>query len=190
MSFRVLVVPEDPTHNGYILKPLLEALLADAGKPQARVQVLSNPRLNGYDQAVQAIRHDLADSYRWFDLWVFVPDADRGTPAAMDALEAELSGQGVTLFCCPAEPEVEIYACAAYRAEIPGGWPAARAHPRMKEAVFAPLQAAHGDARSAGGGRMQMIDESLRSLPALLQLCPELKRLRDRIAAFHTGGEG
>lgn len=188
MSFRVLVIPEDPTHNGYILKPLMEALLADAGRPQASVQVLSSPRLNGYDHALRAIRHELADSYRWFDLWVFVPDADRGTPAAMAALEADLAGKGVTLFCCPAEPEVEIYACAAFRADMPVDWAAARAHPRMKEALFEPLLLAHGDARSAGGGRVQMIEESIRNMPALLQLCPELKRLRDRVAGLVTKG--
>lgn len=31
MSVRVLVIPEDPTHNGYILKPLVEMVLAEAG---------------------------------------------------------------------------------------------------------------------------------------------------------------
>ena len=42
MSFRVLVIPEDPTLNGYILKPLAERLLEDAGKPNAKVKVLDN----------------------------------------------------------------------------------------------------------------------------------------------------
>ncbi|MFO1523674.1 MAG: hypothetical protein U1G05_16920 [Kiritimatiellia bacterium] len=37
MSFKVLVIPEDPTNNGYILKPLVQAILDDAGRPQARV---------------------------------------------------------------------------------------------------------------------------------------------------------
>ena len=49
MSFKVLVIPEDPTHNGYILKPLVESILTDAGKPNARVTVLTNSRLQGYD---------------------------------------------------------------------------------------------------------------------------------------------
>jgi hypothetical protein len=177
------VIPEDPTHNGYILKPLMEALLADAGKLQARVQVLTSPRLNGYDHALQAIKHDLPDAYRWFDLWVFVPDADRATAAAMTALEAELTAKGIRLFCCPAEPEVEIYACTHVRAECRLPWAEVRRHPRMKEVVFEPLLAAHGDSRSAGGGRVQMIEGALRNLPLLLRLCPELQALRDRIAA-------
>ena len=49
MSFNVLVIPEDPTLNGHILKPLAERLLKDAGKPKARVKVLDKPRLRGYD---------------------------------------------------------------------------------------------------------------------------------------------
>ena len=187
MSLRVLVIPEDPTHNGYILKPLVEAVLADLGKRSARVQVLTSPRLNGYDHARAAIRSELPASYGHLDLWLFMPDADRAGPAAMATMEAELQGRGVPLYCCPAEPEVEIYACAAYRSGIAQGWQAARSNPRMKEEVFAPLLAVHGDHRRAGGGRDLMVAESLRNLPLLYSLCPELKRLRDRVAAHLQG---
>lgn len=187
MSFRVLVIPENPKHNGYILKPLAQALLADVGKPRALVNVLTNPSLTGYDHALHAVRHELADRYGHWDLWLFMPDADRANAAAMQALEAELSQRGVQLLCCPAEPEVEIYACAAWRDQLPGGWQQARGHPQFKEAVFAPLLRAQGDARRPGGGRDRMIAESLRNLPLLLQLCPELQRLRSRLAALLGG---
>ena len=65
MSFKVLVVPEDHTHNGAILKPLVSALLADAGKPAAWVKVVDRPRLRGYESAVAAIKGDLVDLYAW-----------------------------------------------------------------------------------------------------------------------------
>ena len=39
MSFNVLVIAEDPKYNGVILKPLASALLADAGKPRAKIRV-------------------------------------------------------------------------------------------------------------------------------------------------------
>lgn len=184
MSYKVLVIPEDPTHNGYILKPLMHAILADAGKPTAKVDVLTNPKLGGYDHALRAIKEELPDRYGFWDLWVFIPDADRASPEAMKQLEVTLAEKSVTLFCCPAQPEVEIYACASYRNEIPGGWNAARADVRMKEDVFEPLLKKHGDERRAGAGRDLMIAESLRNLPLLFQLCPELKTLRDRIAAL------
>ena len=56
MSLRVLVIPEDPTWNGCILTPLATALVVDAGKPNARVKLLENPRVRGYDEALGAIR--------------------------------------------------------------------------------------------------------------------------------------
>lgn len=181
MSFRVLVIPEDPTNNGYILKPLVEAVLTDAGKPNAKVQVLTSPRLNGYDEAVAAIRNELPDRYGFWNLWVFIPDADRASPAAMQSLEAELLAKGVPLLCCPAEPEVEIYACVAHRSELGAAWSEVRAHRRFKETYFDPLLAAKGDSRRAGAGRDQLIKASLTPISALYQLCPELARLRDRV---------
>ena len=153
MSFRTLVIPEDPKLNGHILRPLVEALLEDAGKPKARVKVLDNPRLRGYDQAVQAIRGDqLHASYAFYDLWLFFPDADLATPDAMMRLEADLQARGVPLLCCPAQPEVEVYACVAFRSDPPGTWDDARNHPRMKEEVFRPLLTKHGTRVDRGEG--------------------------------------
>jgi hypothetical protein len=130
MSYKVLVIPEDPTHNGYILKPLIEQIMTDAGKPNARVTVLTNPRLDGYDPALKAIRNDLPERYGFWDLWIFMPDADRAKPDAMNALERDLQEKGVNLLCCPAQPEVEIYACVPYRSEM-GGWKTARQDPSV-----------------------------------------------------------
>lgn len=184
MSFKVLVIPEDPTHNGYILKPLVQAIVADAGRPRAQVTVLTNPRLEGYDHALRAVKNELADRYGHWDLWLFMPDADRASPAAMLALEAELAGRNVRLLCCPAEPEAEIYASVAYRTTLGVDWAAARQHRRFKEALFDPLLSQYGDTRRAGGGRDRMVAESLKNYALLLQLCPELRTLRNRIAAL------
>ena len=187
MSFKVLVVPEDHTHNGAILKPLVESVVADAGKLAARVKVLDDPRMQGFDQAVAAIRGEALERYAWMNLWLFMPDADRAVPAAMKALEVGAVAKGITLFCCAAEPELEIFAAAPYRAEIPGGWPQARRHARFKEVIFPPLLARHGDARRPAGGRDLMINAAVSNLGLLYQLCPELKVLRDRIAAHIAG---
>ena len=183
MSYKVLVIPEDPTWNGYILRPLTQALLKDAGKPNAKVKLLENPRVGGFEQAVRAIRNELQNRYGFFDLWLFFPDADRATPNAMANLEADLQSRGVPLFCCPAKPEVEIYACVAFQATLPGTWKDVRKHPQMKEVVFEPLRMNLRD-RRPGGGREQMIRKSLQNLQRLFQLCPETKLLRDRIAAY------
>lgn len=184
---KVLVIAEDPVHNGQILKPLAQELLTDAGRGSARVQIMGNPRVRGYAHALRAIRHEIVGRYRWYDLWLFFPDADRGSRDAMERLEADLDAQGVSLLCCPAQPEVEIYACAAFRNDMTEAWNEARINPRMKEEVFQPLLDLHGDQRRPDRGRGLMIAESLRNLRLLFHLCPELKRLRDRIAAHLSG---
>ena len=183
MSFKVLVIPEDPEQNGHILMPLVRAIMQDSGRPTAKVRLLTRPRTRGYDHAVKVIRDELPEAYRFVDLWLFFPDADRANADAMRRLEADLEKQKVPLFCCPAQPEVEIYACAAFRGDLDGTWEEARAHPRLKEDVFQPLLAKRGVPRRPGGGRGMMIEESLQNLPLLFQLCPELRTLRDRIAA-------
>lgn len=180
MSVRVLVIPEDPTNNGYILKPVAQMVLAEAGKPSAKVRVLSNPRVRGYDDAVRVVRQDLASRYAFMDLWLFFPDADRASAGAMQGLEEDLRAQGVTLLCCPAVPEVEAYACVAYRDEM-APWQEVRAHERMKETYFDPLLEKHGDPRQPGRGRKEMIERSLASHRAFLRLCPEIAELRDRV---------
>lgn len=196
MSFSVLVIPEDPLQNGHILKPLVRAIMRDIGRPNAKVKVLMRPRVRGYDDAVRTIRDTLHASYGFLDLWLFFPDADRTSRDAMRNLEAYVAAKGVTLFCCAAQPEVEIYACAGFRNEVQEGWENVRRHSRMKEEIFGPLLARHGDPRQPGRGRNLMIDRSLENLPLLFQLCPELQCLRYRIAtllqklhvrAYHTG---
>ena len=181
MSTRVLVIPEDPTNNGYILKPLVEMVMEEVGRPRARVTVLTNPRLRGYDHAARAIRNDLAVRYRYLDLWLFFPDADRATPDAMKDLEDSLKSKDITLLCCPARPEVEIYACVAYRDEIGISWQVARDHTTFKETVFEPLLKAHAAKRGPGGGRGRMTKQSLANRQSFFSHCPEVAKLRDRI---------
>ena len=182
MSFRVLVIPEDPTLNGYILKPLVEMVMAEAGRAAAKVTVLSNPRVRGYDEAVRAVRSGLSTRYRFMDLWLFFPDTDRASDEAMRGLERTLRDDGVSLLCCPASPEVEVYACVAYREDIRESWGEARSHPRFKEAVFEPLLEAYGDPRRPGGGRGAMTKKSIAQRRRFFQLCPEIAELRNRIA--------
>jgi len=179
MSFSVLVIPEDPTHNGYILKPLVERMMRELGKPQARVKVLENPNLNGYDDARRAITEDLPLTWRHFDLWLFMPDADRARNLA--GLEKELETQGVCLRCCAAKPEVEAWLLAGHRAKLQLDWKHVREHARLKEKVFAPFLEKYGDARAAGAGRSALMDATLRDYDGLMTACGELKELQDRL---------
>lgn len=187
MSFRTLIISEDPQLNGCLLNPLTKAILSSAGKPAAKVELLTSPRTRGYDHALRVIRHEVPDDLRYHDLWVFFPDADRASASAMQRLEEDLGSKGISLLCCPAQPEIEIYACVAYRDSLKLSWEELRWHPHLKEDIFSPLLARHGDPRRAGGGRDVLIRESLRNLPLLFQMCTELMVLRDRIARHVSG---
>lgn len=182
MSLRVLVIPEDPTYNGYILRPLVERMLCELGKPNARVTVLTNPKLNGYAHAVSAIRGDLADRYGHFDLWLFLPDADRAGDLAH--LEEELAERRVHLFCCAAQPEVEAWLLAGHRDELGIPWQDVRQHRRLKEDVFEPFLEQFGDSRSPGAGRERLIRQTLTNYRGLLSVCPELADLERRLRDF------
>ena len=119
MSFSVLVIPEDPQQNGHILKPLVQAIMRDVGRQRAKVKLLRpSPRVRGYDQAVKALRDELPAKYGFMDLWLFFPDADKANKDAMRNLETHVAAKGITLLCCAAQPEVEIYASVGYRDDI------------------------------------------------------------------------
>jgi hypothetical protein len=182
VSFRVLVIPEDPTYNGYILRPIVERMLTELGKRQAHVKILTDPKLNGYSDAVSAIRSDLVERYSHLSLWLFFPDADRAK--GLRSLESELEKQGVHLFCCAAQPEVEAWILAGHRNRLTIPWAEVRKHPRLKEDVFGPFLDQFGDTRIAGGGREQLTCEALAKYPGLLSVCPELAELENRLRAF------
>lgn len=146
MSFRVLVVPEDPTNDRYILKPLVEALLADVGKPRAKVEVLANPRIQGYEHAKRLLLERLLDQYSHRDLLLFLPDSDlRDRSDEFAHLERAATERGARLLCCAAIPEVEIWLLAGHAESLSVTWSRARSHGGLKESIFGPFLEAHGD---------------------------------------------
>lgn len=182
MSLHVLVIPEDPTYNGYILQPLVERMLEELGKPKAHVKILADPKTNGYAHAISVIRGNLFGQYKHFPLWLFLPDGDRTSD--LKWLESELMGRGVHLLCCAAQPEVEAWLLAGHRDKLSISWPDVRQHPRLKEDVFEPFLKLFGDPRSASGGREELTSATLRNYRGLLSVCPELAELEDRLRAF------
>ena len=182
MSCRVLVIPEDATYNGYILKPLVERLLVECGKRNAMVRVLPNSKLVGYESAKQSIRAGLVDRVTGYDLWLFLPDSDlldRGKEFA--ALEDELAARDVRLLCCAAVPEVEAWLLAGHPDKFSKNWTTLRQHRRLKEEVFTPFLERYGS-RRPGGGRDLLMREALQNYRGILARCPELQALQTRIA--------
>lgn len=182
MSYRVLVIPEDPTLNGYILRPLVSRMLAECGKEKAKVQILTNPKADGYEHAKRLVRDEILERYAHFDLLLFLPDADgKDRTAEFAALEQEANSRNVRLICCAAVEEVETWLLAGHLDKLGRPWAELRRNTSIKENVFAAFLRQHGDARRPGGGRDILIAETLGRYDALLGRCPELKALQDRI---------
>jgi hypothetical protein len=182
LSVRVLVVPEDPAHNGYILKPLVSRMLTECGKPGAVVTVLTNPRAKGYSHAKALLREQLLDRYRHMDLLLFLPDADgKDRTDEFRDLEAEGKRRDVRLLCCAARQEVEVWLLGGHRDKLEQRWQDVRADVSVKENVFTPFLAAHGNPKAAGGGRDLLMQEALGSYRSLLAVCEELADLEERI---------
>ena len=183
MSFDVLVVPEDPANNGYILKPLVSRILAACGKSNAKVTVLTNPRAKGYEHAKGLLRDQLFERYRQMNLFLFLPDADgKDRRAELGALERVARDRGAQLLCCAAEQEIEVWLLAGHRNRLKAApWQEIRADVSVKENVFHPFLAAHGNSKAPGGGREDLMNQALNGYGALLQLCPELAELERRI---------
>jgi hypothetical protein len=183
LSFKVLVVPEDPTNNGYILKPLIGKILSRCGKPNARVDVLDDPRVSGYEHAKALLRTQLLEDYRFMDLLLFLPDADgKDRSAEFRSLEEEADRQGARLLCCAAKEEVEVWLLAGHRERLrQQSWQTIRSDTSVKENVFQPFLQEYGNPKAPGEGRDVLMGQTLNGYGALLQLCPELAELERRI---------
>lgn len=183
MSFRVLVVPEDPINNGYILKPLVERLLTECGKPNSKVKVLDTPRARGYEHAKALIVAEVIDAWAHFNLLLFMPDADgKDKSAEFQYIENTARDRGVRLFCCAAVEEVEAWLLAGHVDKLQGSWPDIRSNTSVKEQVFQPFLKIHGDSKSAGGGRDLLMKKTLENYAGLIGRCPEIGDLQTRIS--------
>jgi hypothetical protein len=177
LSCRVLIISEDPTNDQHILRPLVIRLLRECGKANAKVEILTNPWISGIAHALGTLP-SIRERYQHFDLLLFLPDADgKDRSQHFAQFEAE---PGPKLLCCAAVQEVEAWLLAGHTDKLNQPWPQVRADTSVKENVFEPFLLQHGD-RSVGGGRERLMQETLTNLRGLLERCPELVRLQDRI---------
>lgn len=184
MSYRVLVIPEDPTYNGAILKPLAARMLAECGKARCYVQVLADPRMTGLEMAVDRLGA-ICERYRHFDLLLLLVDADgKDRRGVIDRLEREARDTGATLLGCAAVQEVEVWLLAGHRQKLSQSWQEIRADVSVKENVFEAFLRRYGDPRQPGGGRGFLMEETLSNYRGLKELCPEVAELEQRIRAL------
>ncbi|MDX1984843.1 MAG: hypothetical protein SFV51_31510 [Bryobacteraceae bacterium] len=88
----------------------------------------------------------------------------------------------MTLLCCAAVQEVEVWLLAGHHDRLGRPWKQVRDEVSLKEHVFYPFLARFGDARRPGGGRDLLMDETLRNFEGILKRCPELVALKTRLS--------
>lgn len=181
---KVLVIPEDPTYDQYILKPIVERIFRDL-KRSARVEVLRNPRLGSVTQALDDdVLADVIGMYPMVDLFLVIVDRDgdqTSRPARAEAREAAHS----PLIVCLAIEEVEVWMLALHRDKLSAPWSEVRAEVNPKERFAEPFLAEHTRSYGPqpGAGRKWAMRPLGPQWKGVLEVCPELRELKDKITS-------
>jgi hypothetical protein len=194
----VLIIPEDFRKDQYILKPIVQAMLADLGKPRAKIRVMTDPLLGGLASTldVEILRNEVVARYRGMvHLFLLLVDRD-ANPTRRESLmriEKELNAvlSGRCLLAELAYQEIEVWALAGGHVPIGEPWATVRGEAHPKEKYFEPAVRELDLEYEPGQGRDTLGGLAARSLQRVMKLCPELAHLSARIAAFlkaeHTG---
>jgi len=191
MSLNVLVIPEDYRKDQFVLSPLLQRLVAAAGKPQARVRMCLDPVLGGVSQALDWTRiEEILGMYPMVHVFLLIVDRD-GQPNRRTALynieakAAALLGKRRILFGENAWQEIEVWALAGQNLLQGWNWQAIRAELHPKEEYFEPLAAVRGLTDEPGAGRTTLGREAAAEYGRVRSRCREdVAELEARLKAW------
>lgn len=149
---KVLIIPEDPKLDQYILRPVVERMMADLGVA-ARVEVLWDPRLRSVSQALDpATVRKIVAANRMVDLFLLMVDRDCESDRAARARTREDEHPGRLLATLAIE-EVEVWMLALHRDVLPSAWQDIRRECHPKERFAHPLLASIFPRLAPGEGR-------------------------------------
>lgn len=176
----VLVIPEDFRKDQYILKPIIQAMLAACGRPHARVEVCKDPVLGGVEAALrwEYIR-EILDRYRGMvDLFVLCVDRDGVVrrKQRLDELEANGAAELLpdrVLLAENAWQELEVWALAGHDMPAEWSWREIRQEIHPKERYYIPFAQMRDVLNEPAEGRRLLSVEAARRYDRIRQLCPE-----------------
>lgn len=192
-----MVIPEDPTLDRYILQPIVERIFDELGR-KARVEVLRDPHLRGVDEALdpEVVAEIISDRGAMFDLFLLLVDRDCNDGRNPGRNNVEMARQreaenGSRLLACLAIEEVEVWMLALHRDELDARWSDVRQDCHPKERYADVLLKEKGWRSTLGKGRKKAMKGLGSKWQGLLQVCPELADLKQRIAIWleQRGGE-
>jgi hypothetical protein len=188
MSIKVSLACEDHTLDQYVVRPVIKALLTNLGRPNARIHVITNPRIRGFEN-LKAQACSILETYGPISaLVIFVIDADGqdGLDGRPDRKQQFLNSLSV----CPnndkalvvvARQELEVWALWGSRSRIDVQWADVVQERDPKERFFDSLVTSL-DRKVPGYGRQRLIAASLRGgWPSLCSGCPEIRQLEHEV---------
>lgn len=189
MSFNVLILPEDPVKDGYVLKPIIEAMMRAVGKPQARVVICVDPRFHGTSQALrwQFIQQALSRNAGMFHLYLLCVDRDGDVnrQAVLDSLEIQASGfigQDRVFLAEHAWQEIEVWLLAGHDLPRKWAWRTIRQEIHPKERYYRPFAEGRGVLDLPAEGRDKLAREAALHYDQIRGRCKEdIQRLEGRI---------
>jgi hypothetical protein len=180
---KVLVIPEDPTIDQYILRPVVAKLFVDLGKlPQ--IEILFRPRLRGVTEALNSTKlAGVIGSFPMVDLFLVIVDRDgiESRRAVASAREAEHPQH---LIVCLAIEEIEVWMLAIHSETLGTGWREVRAEVHPKERFAEPFLQERAPKLDAGQGRAWAMQDLGGQWRGVLRRCPEIDELKRRVEAW------
>ena len=169
---KVLIIPENPRKDQYILKPIFERLFASFAKPNTKVVVCPKPSMRGVNDALNENRlKEVFNCYPMFDIFVLCVDRD-GVTTRRDRLD-QLEQTFKRLVAVNAWEELETWVLAGLDLPKDWVWATIRADISVKENYFEPLARQRRIDDGPGGGRKTLGEEAARRLTGMRQKCPE-----------------
>jgi hypothetical protein len=185
----VLIVPEDFRKDQFVLKPIIERMFTEIGKPRAKVLMCFDPILGGIDQATNWDRiGDILDMYPMVDIFLLLVDRDGVGPRrnVLNGLETkarQVLNDDRVLLAENAWQEIEVWALAGQ--DLPNGWSwtEIRQEIHPKETYFDSLAAVRGLLDEPGQGRTTMGKEAASNYKRVFSRCKEdLQNLQKRLS--------
>jgi hypothetical protein len=186
----VLIIPEDFRKDQYVLKPIIEKMFAEIGKPRANIQMCFDPLLGGIAQATDWDRiRDILEMYRGMvQIFLLLVDRDGvGTRRkALDGLEANASetlAEGRVLFAENAWQEIEVWALAGQDLPKKWSWGTIRKEKHPKETYFVPWAKERFLLDEPGQGLATMGREAATNYKRVVARCKEdVESLQQRLS--------
>ena len=177
---RVMILPEDFVKDEQVLLPIIKRLMAEVGRPRAKVLVCKDPRFHGTSHALkwEWIEQALDRHRGMVDLFLLCVDRDgeigrRTQLDRIEALAAEKVGPDRIFLAENAWQELEVWILAGHDLPREWDWNTIRAERDPKEYYFQPFAERRGVLDQPGQGRGKLAIEAAARYDRIRSLCKE-----------------